>query len=357
MRTRHFVETYEKHVSLSHNPVTWVWALLLVLALALLPLVASSYVIALATTAGIAAIGAIGLNILTGSTGLISLGQAGFLASGCYTTGLLIADYNWPPELALVMAGVVPALLSLLVGVPSLRLKGLYLAITTMAFSFIVTHFLLYAEGITHGPYGVRVEDLDFFGLDLATTTGLYTLVLITAILVTLMALNILRTRVGRAFTAIRDHDIAARVMGISLVRYKLLAFMISSFFVGIAGGLMAFQFRFINVDIFNVLLSIEALGDDHRRRARLGRRGDHGRGLHRAPARGHARGAGPAARRRQRHALDLHLRDPRPAHRPHDHRHAAHQAPGPHRALARRTAILDPVAPIQMTIKPNATG
>ena len=260
MRTRHFVETYEKHVSLSHNPVTWSWSLLLVLALALLPMVASSYVLSLATTVGIAAIGAIGLNILTGSTGLISLGQAGFLASGCYTTGLLIADYNWPPELALLMAGVVPALLSLLVGVPSLRLKGLYLAITTMAFSFIVTHFLLYAEGITHGPYGVRVEDLNFLGLDLATTTGLYTLVLVTAILVTLMALNILRTRVGRAFTAIRDHDIAARVMGISLVRYKLVAFMVSSFFVGIAGGLMAFQFRFINVDIFNVLLSIEAL-------------------------------------------------------------------------------------------------
>lgn len=260
MRTRHFVESYATHVALSDNPVTWAWVAVFLAALMIFPVVASTYLVAMATTVGIAAVGAIGLNILTGSTGLISLGQAGFLAAGCYTTGLLIADYGWPPEAALLAAGVVSAFLSLLVGIPSLRLKGLYLAITTMAFSFIVTHFLLYAEGITHGPYGVRIEDLGFFGLDLANPVQLYLLVVLVAVLTALAALNILRTRVGRAFNAIRDHDIAARVMGISLTKYKLFAFAVSSFIVGIAGGLMAFQFRFINVDIFNVLLSIEAL-------------------------------------------------------------------------------------------------
>lgn len=260
MRTRHFVESYATHVALSDNPVTWTWVAVFLAALLIFPAVASTYLIAMATTVGIAAVGAIGLNILTGSTGLISLGQAGFLAAGCYTTGLLIADYGWPPEAALVAAGVVSALLSLLVGIPSLRLKGLYLAITTMAFSFIVTHFLLYAEDVTHGPYGVRIENLGFFGLDLADPVQLYLLVVTVALLTALAALNILRTRVGRAFNAIRDHDIAARVMGISLTKYKLFAFAVSSFIVGIAGGLMAFQFRFINVDIFNVLLSIEAL-------------------------------------------------------------------------------------------------
>lgn len=260
MRTGHFVEAYGSHIALSDNPVTWFWVGVLAWALALFPLMASAYLVAMATTVGIAAIGAIGLNLLTGSTGLISLGQAGFLASGCYTTALLIADYGWPPEAALPAAGVVSAVLSLLVGVPSLRLKGLYLAITTMAFSFIITHFLLYWESFTHGPYGVRVEDLDFFGLDLTSTADLYYLVVGVAALSALAALNILRTRVGRAFTAIRDHDVAARVMGVSLTLYKLYAFAVSSFFVGIAGGLMAFQFRFINVDLFNVLLSIEAL-------------------------------------------------------------------------------------------------
>lgn len=260
MRTHHFIETYQKHVALSDNPITWGWVGVFIIALFVFPFWASGYLIAMLTSVGIMVVGAIGLNILTGSTGLISLGQAGFLAAGCYTTGLLIADYGWPPELALPAAGVVSALLSLLVGIPSLRLKGLYLAITTMAFSFIVTHFLLYAEDITHGPYGVRIEDLNFLGLDLADPVQLYLLVLAVAILTALAALNILRTRVGRAFNAIRDHDIAARVMGISLTRYMLFAFAISSFMVGIAGGLMAFQFRFINVDIFNVLLSIEAL-------------------------------------------------------------------------------------------------
>jgi branched-chain amino acid transport system permease protein len=260
MRTGHFIESYGGHLALSNNRVVWAWLAVLAAALLWFSIVASGYFIAMATTVCIMAVGAIGLNILTGMTGLISLGQAGFLAAGAYTTGLLMADYNWPAEAALLAAGSVSALLSLLVGIPSLRLKGLYLAITTMAFSFIVTHFLLYAEGITHGPYGVRIEDLRFLWLDLKDARHLFWLCLGVLVLVAVAALNIQRSRVGRAFTAIRDHDVAARVMGISLTRYKLAAFVSSSFIVGIAGGLMAFQFQFINVDIFSVLLSVEAL-------------------------------------------------------------------------------------------------
>lgn len=260
MRTGHFVDSYARHVALTDSPVTWSWAAALVLGLLLFPLLASDYQVTMATTIGIAAIGAIGLNLLTGVTGLISLGQGGFLAAGCYTTALLSADYGWPNELALLAGGLVPAALSLAIGIPSLRLKGLYIAITTLAFSFIVTHFLLYAEDITHGPYGVRMENLGFLGLNLNETRQLYLVVLGVTVLTTLAALNILRTRVGRAWSAIRDHDVAARVMGINLTLYKLYAFVTSSFFVGIAGGLMAFQFRFINVDIFGLLISIEAL-------------------------------------------------------------------------------------------------
>ncbi|USG62473.1 branched-chain amino acid ABC transporter permease [Sneathiella marina] len=260
MRTGHYIETYSTHVKLSDSRTVWHWIGILLLILVTFPILASNYFLALAITVFIAAIGAIGLNLLTGVTGLISLGQAGFLAAGCYTTGLLITDYSWPPELALLASGVMAALLSLVVGIPSLRLKGLYLAITTMAFSFIITHFLLYAEDITHGPYGVRIENLDFLGLDLSSPAQLYYLALAITVLTAVAALNILRSRVGRAFTAIRDHDIAARMMGISLTRYKLIAFVVSSFIVGIAGGLMAFQFQFINVDLFNLLLSVEAL-------------------------------------------------------------------------------------------------
>lgn len=260
MRTGHFVENYRKHIALNDNPTVWAWLGLLLMGCIALPFLAGSFVLTMALTIGIAAIGAIGLNVLTGVTGLISLGQAGFLATGCYTTALLIADYGWPPALALLAGGVVSGLLSLLIGIPSLRLKGIYLAITTLAFSFIVTHFLLYAERLTHGPYGVRIQNLDFLGLNLAQLPHLYYLVLAVLILAILASLNLMRSRVGRAFSAIRDHDIAARAMGINLTTYKLNAFVASSFLVGIAGGLMAFQFRFINVDIFSILLSIEAL-------------------------------------------------------------------------------------------------
>lgn len=260
MRTGNFVETYQKHIALTDSRVVWAWLGVLLGGCVVLPFFASNFALTMAITIGIAAIGAVGLNILTGVTGLISLGQAGFLASGCYTTALLIADYGWPSELALLAGGVVSALLSLIIGIPSLRLRGIYLAITTLAFSFIVTHFLLYAEDLTHGSYGVRVEDLGFLGFNLAKLPHLYYLVLGVLVLASLATANVMRCRVGRAFIAIRDHDIAARAMGIDLTIYKLNAFVASSFLVGIAGGLMAFQFRFVNVDIFSVLLSIEAL-------------------------------------------------------------------------------------------------
>ncbi len=260
MRTGNHIESYPRHIALSDSVVVWFWLAVLMMALIMLPAVSGLFVLGLAIRILIAAVGAIGLNLLTGSTGQISLGQSGFLAAGCYTTGLLIADYNWPPELALPMSGFVTAALSLLVGIPSLRLKGLYLAITTLAFSFIITQFLLFAEPITHGPYGVRIENTTFFGVDLARPTALYYFCLAVLVLVTLGVLNIMRTRVGRAFNAIRDHDIAARAMGVNLTIYKLTAFGASSFIVGLAGGLMAFQFRFINVDIFSVTLAIEAL-------------------------------------------------------------------------------------------------
>ena len=260
MRTGNFVETYSRHVSLSDNPVTWIWIAALFVLLLALPMFPGTFVVGLVTRILIAAIGAIGLNLLTGSTGQISLGHAGFLASGSYTTALLIADYGWPPEFALLMSGCVAAALSLFVGVPSLRLKGLYLAITTMAFSFIVIQFLGNAESVTHGAAGVRIKDPYLFGLNLADPIKFYLVCLASTAVVALAALNILRSRAGRAFTAIRDHDIAARMMGINLTTYKLISFATSSFIVGFSGGLMAFQFRFITVDVFPFMLSIEAL-------------------------------------------------------------------------------------------------
>ncbi|MEH6477326.1 MAG: branched-chain amino acid ABC transporter permease [Sneathiella sp.] len=260
MRSGNYIETYSKRVALTDNPVTWGWVGVLCLGLVIFPFFVNDYILTIAIGVFIAAVGAIGLNVLTGSTGLISLGQSGFLAVGAYACGLLITDYGWPVELAFLGSGVITALISLLVGIPSLRLKGLYLAITTLAFSFIITRFILFAEDLTHGPFGVRIEKPTFFGFDLSNDAHFYYFSLATVVLVTILVLNLLRSKIGRAWGAIRDHDIAAKSMGINLNRYKLLAFVVSSFIVGLAGAMTSLQIQFINVDVFSLLISIEAL-------------------------------------------------------------------------------------------------
>lgn len=260
MRTGHFHRSYAELTALTDSFAVKLWTAALVVALLLIPFAAGNYTLSIATAAMIAIVGAVALNLLTGMTGLISVGQSGFLAIGAYANGILLADHHWSIWAALPASGVIAALLSLLVGVPSLRLKGLYLAITTLAFAFIVTHVILYAEPLTHGPNGIYLPKIIVFGFDLSRDRYLYYFVLAITIITVVVALNLARTRIGRAWISIRDHDIAARVMGIDLVRYKLLAFMISSFFVGIAGALLSMQIRFVNVDVFGLILSIEAL-------------------------------------------------------------------------------------------------
>jgi len=260
MRSGNATESYGALVALSDNKVTWCWVGALVLALLVAPHVLSNYAIVLASSVGIAAVGAIGLNLLTGATGLISFGQAGFLAVGAYTCALLMADYGWPAGPAMIAGALFTGLLSVVIGIPSLRLKGLYLAITTLAFSLIVTHFILYSESLTHGPFGVRIANPSILGFDVSSDFGFYHLVFAVLGLVVLFALNLMRTRIGRAWIAVRDHDIAAQVMGINLMRFKLLAFFVSSTIVGLAGSLMTLQLRFINVEVFDMLISIEAL-------------------------------------------------------------------------------------------------
>ena len=260
MRTGDYKETIGQLVALSDSAVVWGWTIALIAALLLLPFFMGAYTQTLMVSALITIIGAVGLNILTGTTGLISLGQAGFMAVGAYTNAILMTDHGMPVWVSLPSAGVVAAVVSLVVGIPSLRLKGLYLAITTLAFAFIINHIILYADALTHGPNGIFVNGAILFGLDLQRGKPLYYLALGLTIATVLLALNLSRTRVGRAWMAIRDHDIAARVMGVDLVRYKLLAFMTSSFIVGVSGALLSLQIRFVNIDVFAFILSIEAL-------------------------------------------------------------------------------------------------
>lgn len=260
MRAGHFKESYSELVAFTDSGVVKAWTTILLLACLVLPAVAGPYVMTLATTILITAIGIVGLNLLTGVCGLISLGQAGFLAIGAYTAGILAVDFGLSIVPGMICGGVLAALLSLLVGVPSLRLKGLYLAITTLAFTVIVTHSILNLDGWTRGSAGMFLPAPTVFGIPLATKTAFYYFSLAMCVLFTVAAMNIMRSRVGRAFAAIRDQDTAAEMMGINQVSYKLMAFGISAFFTGAAGALSAYQVRYINVDSFALLVSIEAL-------------------------------------------------------------------------------------------------
>lgn len=260
MRTRTFQESYSDLTRLFRFGDTWFWYGLLVVGMLAVPLVAPTYIQSYVILIMIAAVGAVGLNLVTGTAGLISLGHAGFLAIGAYTAAVLTTTYEWDAAPTVIVAGAVSALLSLLVGVPSLRLKGLYLAITTLAFSIIVTHLIVEAEWLTGGSVGMAVTRTTFLGIPLRATQGVYYVVLLFLLLTVIGAVNLLRSRVGRAWAAIRDYDTAARMMGINLAGYKLLAFAVSAFLTGVAGALSGFYVRYVNVDDFQMILSVEAV-------------------------------------------------------------------------------------------------
>jgi branched-chain amino acid transport system permease protein len=260
MRSGDFKETYGELVALTDSRPVWLWSLLLVAALIAAPYLLNSYALSFLTIILITVVGALGLNILTGYTGLISLGHVGFLVTGAYAYAVLVSRYGVPPLVGFLGAGIIPALASLVVGAPSLRLKGLYLAITTLAFSFIINTVILEARTVTNGARGIAVQRPEIFGVSFDSDAAFTQLCLGFAILTLFATLNIRRSRVGRAFVAIRDNDTAARVMGINLHAYKLFAFVTSAFITGIAGALYGIYLSFVSVEGFPFLLSIEAL-------------------------------------------------------------------------------------------------
>jgi branched-chain amino acid transport system permease protein len=228
--------------------------------LAVVPQVASTYWLDVLNRIGIAVIGALGLNILVGYTGQISIGHAAFLAVGAYATAIFETSAGLPFYVALPLAALVASGFGLIFGIPSLRLRGLYLAIATLAAHFITTYGIVHWESMTKGVLGFTVPPATVFGLPLDSDARVFYLIFALAVPATLFAKNLFRTRVGRAFIAIRDRDVAASVMGVSLLRYKLLAFVISSFYAGLAGGLMAHHSRILFPDAFTLLVAIDYL-------------------------------------------------------------------------------------------------
>jgi branched-chain amino acid transport system permease protein len=224
--------------------------------LALFPFVADAYWLYLACLVAINIASATGLNILTGYTGLVSLGQAAFMGLGAYTVAVMELRLGTPVLVNLLGGGAVAMAGGILVGIPSLRVKGLYLAISTIAASFIA-HFVFANWEFTGGTAGLQVPPARVLGVDLDTSFKIYWLIVPVTALMVLGAANLFRTRIGRAFIAIRDRDISAEVLGIRLLRYKLLSFGLSSFYAGVAGGLWAYFFRVVTPESFPLIMSI----------------------------------------------------------------------------------------------------
>ncbi|MES2534266.1 MAG: branched-chain amino acid ABC transporter permease [Pseudomonadota bacterium] len=260
MRSGYFKKSFIEQLDLTDSFAERCWFAAVLAALIILPMFASPYLLGHMTTILYTLVAALGLNVLTGFTGLVSLGNVAFLILGAYGYAIGTTRFGLHPLLAFGLAGIVPAVAGLLVGVPSLRLKGLYLAITTLAFTYIINSVILAGGDFTGGARGIMVPRPKAFGIDFSSERALYWLCLGVAVLTLLVVLNIRRSRLGRAFMAIRDNDTAAVSMGISLTTYKLLAFTISSFFAGISGALMVLFINFANVEGFPFLLSIEGV-------------------------------------------------------------------------------------------------
>ena len=256
MRIGTLKETYTADAALFDSRTQKTWLAMAAALLVLFPFMASDYWLYLACLVCINVASATGLNILTGYTGLVSLGQAAFMGLGAYTVAIMQTHWGTPFWLNLIGGGVVAMLGGIVVGIPSLRVKGLYLAIATIAASFI-SHFLFANLAITGKTGGLSMQPAEFFGVPLDTSFRLYWVIVPVTVLMLLGAANLFRTRIGRAFIAIRDRDISAEVLGIPLLRYKLLSFGLSSFYAGVAGGLWAYFFRVVTPESFPLLMSI----------------------------------------------------------------------------------------------------
>jgi len=247
---------YYEDVRLFSSGVTVFWFLILILFLAAFPFLFKNYYVYVANYVAINVLVAIGLNLLVGYTGQISLGHAGFFAIGAYGTLILMAKLHVPFLISLPAAGLISALFGFLLGFPALRLEGPYLSIATLGFGLTITRVIGRVE-FFGGRQGLHAPELTIGPWHLNTDRDFYYLLITLTILLTLAARNLIKTKVGRAFIAIRDADVAAQTMGVNLMGYKTLAFAISAFYTGIAGGLYAFVLRFIEPELFSLLMSI----------------------------------------------------------------------------------------------------
>jgi len=257
-----FKTTYAGDMALYPLPIAkWTVLALALIFVVIVPLTLHDYYLSILNLIFIAIVGALGLNILVGYTGQISLGHGAFMSVGAYTAANLAVRLDLPFWLTLPAGGLMAAFIGVMVGIPSLRIKGLYLAIATLAGQLIIEWTINHVPAISGGAQAsIQVDRPDLFGLILNTQGRLYYFLLFFAVLAIVATLNLMRSRIGRAFIAVRDQDIAAEIIGIDIFRYKLLSFAISSFFAGVCGVLYTYYFGIANYEQFQLGVSIDYL-------------------------------------------------------------------------------------------------
>ena len=257
-----FKTSYAADMALFPLPIAR-WTILAIVALftVIVPLSLHEYYLSIINLSLIAIVGALGLNILTGYTGQISVGHAAFMSVGAYTAANLAVKLGLPFWITLPAGGLMAALVGAIVGIPSLRIKGLYLAIATLAGQLIIEWIINHTPAISGGAQAsIQVPRPTLFGHELRSQGQLYFFLLFFAALAIVATLNLVRSRIGRAFVAIRDQDIAAEIIGINIYRYKLLSFAISSFYAGVCGVLYTYYLGIANYEQFQIVVSIDYL-------------------------------------------------------------------------------------------------
>ena len=254
--------TYEADMALYPLPIArWTVLVLAAIFFLLIPLTLHEYYLSIANLVWISVIGALGLNILVGYTGQVSIGHGAFMSVGAYTAANLATRLDSPWPVNLIAGGLMAALIGAIVGVPSLRIKGLYLAIATLAGQLIIEWTINHVTFISGGVQAsIEVPRPRLGPYVLSSQLAMYFFLLFFVVLAIVGTMNLVRSRIGRAFIAIRDQDIAAEIIGINIFRYKLLAFAISSFYAGVTGVLYTYYLGIANYEQFQIGVSIDYL-------------------------------------------------------------------------------------------------
>ncbi len=255
------IDNYYKDETVFKTRTIRICVAIFVCCIGFLGIVASKYVLHLCISFGIAIIGCLGINLITGYTGMISLGHGAFVGVGAYSTAILTDKLGLPFILSLPLSALITSCIGIVFGLPSLRIKGLYLLMSTFAAQVIIGFLIINWHSLTMGADGYSVISASIGGFEFDSEIKYFYLIYVFTILSILSTSNIVRSRYGRAFVAIRDKDIAAELIGVNLFKYKVLSFAIGTFYAGLAGALMAHYMNVITPEHFPITLSIEYLG------------------------------------------------------------------------------------------------